>query len=33
MKSKIDIVIEWILNDLPLLNKDARDKLENDLIG
>jgi len=33
MKSKIDIVIEWILNDMELLNKEAKQKLEDKLIG
>ncbi len=32
-KSKIDIVIEWLLNDLQLINQDVRQKLENELIG
>ena len=33
MTNKIDIVIEWLLNDLPLLNKDVTGKLEDMLIG
>lgn len=32
MKSKIDIVIEWLLNDLSLLNRDIKQKLEDKLI-
>ena len=27
INEKINTVIEWLLNDLPLLNKDTKDKL------
>lgn len=30
-KSKIDIVIEWLLNDLPLVNDHIKKKLEDEL--
>ena len=33
INKKINHIIEWILNDMPLLNNDARRKLEADLVG
>ena len=33
LNKKINVIIEWILNDHPLLNKDYRDKLEGMLEG
>jgi len=33
MTSKINAVIEWLLNDVPLLNKDVKQKLEDKLIA
>ena len=33
LESKVDAIIEWILNDHPLLNKSYRDKLEHMLGG
>ena len=31
VNKKINEVIEWLLNDLPLLNNDTRKKLEDNL--
>jgi len=33
LNKKINVIIEWILNEHPLLNKQYKDKLEGMLIG